>query len=148
MKAPVFLTMMLLATSCSLFQKPSMSQKEIDTLVAENQALRKQLEAANELEDQLALSRMQLDEAMLKLSACEEAGSTGIHIIVGAFKIPENANAFANEVKARGMDGRILSGPYQFKLVTAGSFESVQSAFSSLMEIRENSIDKAWIYIE
>jgi hypothetical protein len=39
----------LLVSSCSLFQKPSMSQEEIDAMVAENAMLKSQLSEGQEL---------------------------------------------------------------------------------------------------
>lgn len=138
----------LLVSSCSLFQKPSMTQEQIDALVAQNQALKTQAAGCAELEDQLALSRMQMDEAMLKLAACEEAAHSKVHIIVGAFKNSPYANEYSAEMKKQGYDGKILPGPYQFNLVTSGSYESIQAALNKLETIRESVIEDAWIYIE
>ena len=138
----------LMVSSCSLFQKPSMTQEQIDALVAQNQALKSQAAGCTELEDQLALTRMQLDEAMLKLAACEEATLSKVHIIVGAFKNSTYADEYAAEMKENGYDGKILAGPYQFNLVTSGSYESIQAALNELGNIRENVIEDAWLYIE
>ena len=105
----------LTVSSCSLFQKPSMTQEQIDALVAENQALKSQATACAELEDQLALARMQMDDAMLKLAACEEAAHSKVHIIVGAFKNSTYADEYSAEMKKQGYDGKIMAGPYQFQ---------------------------------
>ena len=140
--------LVILASSCSLFQRPSMTQEEIDTMVAENQALKAQLQDTKDMEDQLALVRMQMDEAMLKLAACEEAAKSRVHIIVGAFKISTNADEYSATVKGQGLDGKIMAGPYQFNLVTASSHESIQAALNVLGGIRESIIETAWIYIE
>lgn len=138
----------LLVSSCSLFQKPSMSQEQIDAMVAENAALKSQASSAADMDDQLALARMQLDEAMIKLAACEEAALSKVHIIVGAFKTSAYANEYSNEIKNQGYDGKIMAGPYSFSLVTASSHESVQAAINALGPIREGLIETAWIYIE
>ena len=138
----------LLVSSCSLFQKPSMTQEQIDAMVAENQALKSQSSGCQELEDQLALSRLQIDEAMLKLAACEESAQSKVHIIVGAFKNSSYADEYSTEMKGAGYDGNIMAGPYNFSLVTASSHESIQSALNVLGSIRNNVIETAWIYIE
>ncbi|MEA3460945.1 MAG: hypothetical protein U9R49_03630, partial [Bacteroidota bacterium] len=57
----------LIVSSCSLFKKPSMTQEEIDVMVAENRALKTKVASSEDLADQLAMARMQADEAMLKL---------------------------------------------------------------------------------
>ena len=138
----------LMISSCSLFQKPSMSQEQIDAMVAENQALKNQGSNCKDLEDQLALSRMQIDEAMLKLAACEENSKSKVHVIVGAFKISSYADEYSAEIKNLGYDGSIMAGPYNFSLVSASSHESIQAALNVLGNIRENIIETAWIYIE
>ncbi len=137
----------LIVSSCSLFQKPSMTQEQIDEMVAENDALKTQVVSCKDLEDQLALARLQADEAMLKLSNCENDNSK-VHIIVGAFKNSSYADEYSAEMKEKGHDGKIIAGPYSFNLVTASSHESVKAALNSLNTIRDNIIETAWIYIE
>jgi len=51
-------------------------------------------------------------------------------------------------MKGRGYDGKIIAGPYNFNLVTSGSYESVRAALQDLGSIRDQVIEEAWIYIE
>jgi len=143
-----FILLALLVSSCSLFQKPSMTQEQIDAMVAENSALKSKATNSKDLEDQLALARMQLDEAMLKLATCEEAAKSRVHIVVGAFKNNSFADEYSASMKSQGYDGKILAGPYNFSLVTANSFESIQAALNELGAIRDGVIETAWIYME
>ena len=143
-----FILLALIVSSCNLFQKPSMSQEQIDALVAENSALKSQVTKSKDLEDQLALARMQLDEAMLKLSACEEDATSKVHIICGSFKVSSYADEYSGIMKSSGYEGKIIPGPYNFQLVTASSHESVQSAINAIGPIRDAVIETAWIYIE
>ena len=138
----------LMVSSCSLFQKPSMSQEQIDVMVAENEALKAQVNTAKDLEDQLAMARMQADEAMLKLAACEDAAMSKVHVIVGAFKNSSYADEYSAEMKEMGYDGNVLAGPYDFNLVTSSSHESVKAALNALYDTRSTVIETAWIYIE
>lgn len=137
----------LIVSSCSLFQKPSMTQEQIDIMVAENEALKTQVASSKDLADQLAMARMQADEAMLKLANCEGAGSK-VHIIVGAFKNSSYADEYSAYMKDGGYDGKILAGPYNFNLVTSGSYETIKAALRDLNSVRDNVIETAWIYIE
>lgn len=136
-----------IVSSCSIFQKPSMTQEEIDAMVAENEALKTQVESNNNLADELALARQQADEAMLKLADCEDAASK-VHIIVGAFKISANADEHSANMKNQGYAGEIIAGPYNFSLVTSGSYASIRAAIQDLGAVRTNVIETAWIYIE
>ena len=143
-----FVLLAMIVSSCNLFQKPSMSQEQIDAMVAENSALKSQLTQSKNMEDQLAMARMQLDEAMLKLSACEEDAKSRVHIITGSFKVSSYADDYSAVMKSSGYEGNIIPGPYNFKLVTASSHESINAALNALAPIRENVILTAWIYIE
>jgi len=137
----------LIVSSCSLFQKPSMTQEQIDEMLAENDALKTQVQSNKDLADQLALARMQADEAMLKLADCGGENSK-VHIIVGAFKNSTYANEYSAEMIGRGYAGRIIAGPYNFNLVTSGSYESIKASLQNLNSIRGDVIETAWIYIE
>ena len=138
----------LIVSSCSLFQKSSMNQEEIDAMVAENEALKSEVAASKDLTDQLALARKQADDAMLKLSDCEDASTSKVHIVVGAFKNSNYADEYSAEMKNQGYDGRIIAGPYNFNLVTSSSHESIKSALNALGNVREAVIETAWIYLE
>jgi len=137
----------LIVSSCSLFQKPTMNQEQIDEMVAENDALKTQVRSNKDLTDQLALARMQADEAMLKLADCE-GGNSKVHIIVGAFKNSSYADEYSAEMKEQGYAGKIIAGPYNFNLVTSGSYESIKASLQDLNSVRDNVIETAWIYIE
>jgi len=137
----------LMVTSCNLFNKPSMTQDQIDAMVAENEALKVQVKNSKDLTDQLALARMQADEAMLKLADCE-GGNSKVHLIVGAFKNSSYADDYSADMKTQGYDGKIIAGPYNFNLVTSGSYSSVKAALNDLKTVRDNVIETAWIYIE
>lgn len=142
------LLLALLVSSCSLFQKPSMTQEEIDVMVAENTALKAQSDKSGDKEDELAMVRMQLDEAMLKLATCEEAAMSRVHIIVGAFKNATYAEEYSAKIQDQGYDGKVMTGPYSFNLVSASSHENLQAALNNLGTIRSEVIETAWIYFE
>lgn len=136
-----------MVSSCSLFQKQSMTQSEIDQMLAENNTLRAQVESNKDLADQLAMARMQADDALLKLAECENASSK-VHIIVGAFKNSNYADDYSGLMKNQGYAGTILAGPYSFNLVCSGSYASIKAALQDLNDVRNNVIETAWIYIE
>ena len=85
---------------------------------------------------------------MIKLAACEDANTSKVHVIVGAFKNSSYADEYSAEMKNQGYDGKILAGPYDFNLVTSSSHESIKSALGPLHDVRDAVIETAWIYIE
>ena len=93
----------LVVSSCSLFQKSSMNQEEIDAMVAENEALKAKVAASKDLDRSVGSCTQQADEAMIKLSDCEDASKSKVHIIVGAFKNSGYADEYSAEMKKLGL---------------------------------------------
>ena len=153
MKKLVLLALtVILAGSCSLFDKPSMTQEEIDALVSEKQALEKELqENKAQYEQELTQMQQQMEEARKK--AEEEAktkmgksGTGKYYVIVGSFKTPAYAREYADKVNLMGSDGEIINGPANFKLVTHSSHNSLGAAASAMEEARINIASEAWVY--
>ncbi|MFZ5942269.1 MAG: SPOR domain-containing protein [Bacteroidota bacterium] len=140
----------LLVSSCNLFKKPSMSQKEIDALITEKQNLEKQLQENNAMyEQQISDIQKNSEQKIADLQKqVEKCGTGKYHVIVGSFKTPAYADEYAAKIRTLGYDGEVLTGKYSFKLVTSSSHESLKSALAAMQKARESVSAKAWVYIE
>jgi hypothetical protein len=148
MKNVILIILLAIATSsCNLFQKPSMNQEEIDAMVAKNQSLENQLQECENLESQLASANAQIQQLSSELSALQEATKGKFQVIVGAFKVPSNAEDYSRTIVNMGYEGKIVAGPFGFDLVTFSSHETLMEALRSLDDARINVIETAWIYI-
>ena len=148
MKNLVWILILVLATSsCSLFQKPSMSQEEIDAMTARNQSLERQLSECENLEAQLAAANARAESVAAELAELQEAIKGKYQIIVGAFKISSNATEYSQTIKNAGYEGKIVAGFFGFDLVTYSSHESFAEALRALDEARINVIETAWVYV-
>lgn len=134
-------------TSCGLFQKSAVSQEQFDALTAKNQSLERQIADCNKASNELAAANAQINSLRAELTALQEATRGKFQVIIGAFKIPANANAYSATVKNLGYEGKIVPGPFSFDLVTYSSHESLQESLRALDEARINVIETAWIYI-
>ena len=148
----LFITLALLFTSCEYFKKPAMNQEEIDALVTEKQNLEKQLQENNAMyEEQISEIQKSSEQKIAELQKQVEKCGTGsgkYHVIVGSFKTPAYADDYAAKIRSLGYDGDILSGKYQFKLVTSSSHESLKAALAAMEKARNSISEKAWVYIE
>lgn len=148
MKKLIWIVLLALTvTSCGLFQKSSMSQEEIDAMVSKNQSLENQVQECNDLNNQLAAANAEIQNLRAQLTALQEATKGKFQVIVGAFKVPSNAQNYSVTIKNAGYEGKIEPGPYGFDLVTYSSHESLVEALRALDQARINVIDNAWVYI-
>ena len=152
-KIALFLITALLVGSCSLFHKPSMTQDEIDQMVAEKQKLQQELkdqQASYEAEIQKMKDAEQarIMEQQQKEAVEGKSGTGRYYVIAGSFKIPENASNYAEKIRQSGGEGTVVKGPWNFKLVAYSSHSSLSEALNKLEEVRTNITEDAWVYMD
>lgn len=147
-KVAIFILVAMIAGSCSLFQKPSMNQEEIDAMVAQNARLQENLANA---EHEASLQKMQAEQCAQVLAELqkeeEEMASGKFHVIAGSFKTMSYAEDFAKKIKEMGGTGTIVSGPSDFSLVAYSSFNSLREAVNAMEEARMDVSSEAWVYM-
>ncbi|MCF8225289.1 MAG: hypothetical protein K9J30_05380 [Bacteroidales bacterium] len=147
-KAAILLITVIIASSCSLFEKPSMSQEEIDSLVEEKAVLEEQLV---NLKQDYELLNLKAEECakMLEQQTKEKKAAIGKYsVIIGSFKNMKYAKDYSVKVKGMGGLGNIIAGPYDFNLVVYTTHATLREAAQSMYKARENLTDEAWIYME
>lgn len=148
-KIALLIIIAVIAGSCSLFEKPSMTQEEIDAMVAQNAQLQEELVNA---QHEASVAKMKAEECNKVLAdmqkAEEEKASRMFVVVAGSFKTPEFANEYAAKMKAEGKEGAIVAGPSDFQLVTYSSHASLREAVNAMEEARMNLTDEAWVYMK
>jgi len=132
------------------FGKTSMSQEEIDQLVAQNNQLQKQVkEDAAAYERELEALRAEYAQKLAEYeSSNQKAKVTGFYVIVGSFKNQKFAEEYASKIKSMGHEGNIIDGPSNFKLVTSATHSGLKEALPDLKTARSILASKAWIYFK
>lgn len=148
-KIAILLMVALVAGSCSLFQKPSMSQEEIDAMVAQNVRLQEDLANA---EHEASTQKMRADQCaqlLAEMQKAEEEKAKGkFHVVAGSFKTLSYAEEYSKHVKETGGTGAIVPGPSDFSLVASGSYATLREAVNAMEEARMNISSDAWVYME
>lgn len=149
-KLSILLLVILTATSCSLFDKSSMTQEEVDALVAQKATVEEEL--AN-LQQQYDLLKLKADEcagALEQYTLKEEmkaAATAGKYcVITGAFKNSTYAADYATRMRQEGGTGDIVQGPYNFNLVVFSAHSTLNEAIQAMYKAREDVIFDAWVY--
>jgi len=144
-KLVILMLVVITVSSCSLFEKPSMTQEEIDALVAQKAAVEEELANVNQ---DLELLKLKADECAKMLEeATREPEITGNYfVIAGSFKNRGYAEDYSAKITQMGGSGEILDGPYNFNLVVYTAHATLADAAESMYDARINVSDEAWIY--
>ena len=146
-KIAILFVIVIIASSCSLFEKPSIDQAGIDALV--NQKAMVEEELIN-LKQEYELLKIKADECaqMLEKQVAEENVSGKYFVIAGSFKNSSYAQDFSTKVKQMGGSGSIINGPYSFNLVAYSSHNTLKEAAQSMYVARTNISQDAWVYMQ
>jgi len=144
-KAAILLVVIFTVSSCSLFEKPSMTQEEIDALI--NQKASVEEELINLKQDHELLKLKAKECAQLIAQQAKEKEVIGNYlVVVGSFKNSNYAEEFAVKVKQSGGAGKIHNGPSDFKFVITSAHQTLKEAAKSMYVARAGLSEEAWIY--
>lgn len=144
-KAAILLTIIFAISSCSLFEKPSMTQEEIDKLVNQKAAVEQELV---NLKQDYELLRVKAEECaqMFDQQTKKEVITGKYFVVAGSFKNSKYADDYAAKLKQAGGSGTILEGPSNFKFVVYSSHQTLKDAAESMYKVRDGISLEAWIY--
>ena len=145
-KAAILLVVIFTVSSCSLFEKPSMTQEEIDALINQKASVE---EALINLEQDHELLKIKLRECaqLLEKQVKEEKLTGKYYVIVGSFKNTNYAEDYSKKVKQSGGAGNIIPGPSDFKLVVFSQHPTLSDAAKSMYTARSGISQEAWVYM-
>mgnify|MGYP001404367795 CR=1 FL=1 len=144
--------MLLLTPSCKFME----SINPFGRKAREAEALQKQQEAfrvadsikvaaekvAQEKENQAELARQAAEEEA-RLAA---ESVSKYHIIVGSFLTPDYASSWLSHCRDMGYDARIIEwNDGRWKLVSAGSYETLRAAYNELPAVLNSFDMQAWV---
>lgn len=132
--------------------------EELLNLQKENARLKSQLESIQQKHNsEITEIRAEYEQKLAELQQKLEAGGIGkswatiaeentYFIILGSFKNSYFAETYAEKARDLGYEGKILSGPDDFHLVTYGTYKNLQTALPELEKARSNISVEAWIF--
>lgn len=134
-----------------IFNRSGEKAKTIERLEKENQALRRELEQIDEThEEDITNIRSDYEQKLAELQKKIEAGTIAeydaYYVIVGSFKNMKYAEDYAKKIREMGYEGKIIPGPYNFNLVTSGTYQKLNTSVMNMKEAREKIASEAWVY--
>ncbi len=149
------LALLMVLSSCKdgtgIFNRSGEKAKTIERLEKENQALRRELEQIDEThEEDITNIRSDYEQKLAELQKKIEAGTIAeydaYYVIVGSFKNMKYAEDYAKKIREMGYEGKIIPGPYNFNLVTSGTYQKLNTSVMNMKEAREKIASEAWVY--
>jgi hypothetical protein len=145
-KVAILLFAVITVSSCSIFEKPSMNQNEIDGLI--NQKAKVEAELASiKQENELLKLRVQECAKLIEQQTAESQVKGKYSVIVGSFKNSKYAADYAAKMKEKGGEGGILAGPSDFNFVVYSSHPTLKEAAGSMRNLRKDWSPDAWIWM-
>ncbi|MGC9343768.1 MAG: SPOR domain-containing protein [Bacteroidales bacterium] len=137
----------------SFFGKSKQTEAEIANLQKQNEALRQELEGIEQEHDQeITAIRSDYEQKLADLQKQIEAGTMAeydaYYVVVGSFKNADYAREYAKKIQEMGYEGKIVPGPYNFNLVTSGTYQTLKSSLEPMRQARENIATEAWVYFK
>lgn len=144
-------------TSCkngvTFFGKAKQAETKILTLEKENTQLKEKLAACEEQQNSEIMNiradyEKKLADLQKKIESGQAAEYSGYFVVVGSFKNKQFAKEYASKIKQMGYEGKIVSGPNNFQLVTMGTYSSLKSAIEPMRKARQVIASESWIYFK
>jgi hypothetical protein len=137
----------------SFFGKSKQTEAEIANLQKQNEALRQELDGIEQKHDQeITAIRSDYEQKLANLQKQIEAGTMAeydaYYVVVGSFKNANYAKNYAEKIKQMGYEGKVVSGPNNFNLVTSGTYQTLKSSLEPMRQAREKIATEAWVYFK
>lgn len=68
------------------------------------------------------------------------------YMIVGCFTVQENADTYANKLRAMGYESQIIPGRDNFQMVAAKSYDNLQAGIADIDKFRNELTPNAWVF--
>jgi len=145
-KVAILLLVIIAASSCSLFEKPSMTQEEINALVKQKATVEEELANVTEDRDMWKLKAEECTQLLEEQTSKPKMVSGNYYVIAGSFKNSQYATEYSEKIRQMGGTGTIVPGPYNFNLVAFSVHETLSAAAESMYSVRTSVSADAWIW--
>ncbi|MBN1182049.1 MAG: SPOR domain-containing protein [Bacteroidales bacterium] len=144
----IIISSAFLFESCNLMEKQSLMSNDIDTILDYHQDSAFMANYISREELKVIEERVKLKIDSLRQVCRDDA--LGInnkyHVIVGSFKVAQNADGYLTTLHMMGYNPVIIEIPNGFRLVSAASYTHYDTAVKALNSLQLSLNPEAWIY--
>lgn len=144
----IIISLILTTTGCEKIKSINPFRKKVDHALIEKQR-QDSIRLAQEAEEILRQEELaRLEEQRTIEEAARLKALNKYHLIVGSFKVPNNATRYHEKIRSKGHDSQIIMAKNGFHLVTINSYDNFRSAFNELRNMTRSGEQEVWLYIQ
>ncbi len=150
-KALIFTLLLAFTFSGCRFFDSFKSDKGADTLIAwqakQDSIKKAEMLRVKKIEEARRAKEKAIQDSLTRVREMEARNR--YHVIIGSFKVPNNANEFQKQMAKMGFQNpRIVESPNGFKMVSVGAFETYSKAANEILRINRGKEEpvEMWVY--
>lgn len=153
MRTKLLLTLLLAIsfTSCQFFDRVFNKDKAADTLVvweAKQDSIKKaEVLKVKKIEEARRAKEKSIQDSLMRVKEME--AKNRFHVIIGSFKVPNNADEFQKQVTNLGFNSaKIVESPNGFRMVSVAAFDTYSKAANEILRINRSKAEpiEMWVY--
>ncbi len=138
-------------TSCQFFDRVFNKDKAADTLAvweAKQDSIKKaEALKAKKIEEARRAKEKAIQDSLMRVKEMEARNR--FHVIIGSFKVPNNADEFQKQVSALGFNNaKIVESPNGFRMVSVAAYDTYSKAANEILRINRSKEEpvEMWVY--
>jgi len=141
-----FLFILLISfTGCRFIREKGWFGGKKKAALEEEMMRQDSLERADSIRMVEVMRQRRLDDSLAQVQMREQELMKKYNVILGSFKVPENAANYLQFVRNQGFDAEIIMAPNHWHLVAAERFDNRRDAFRRVRAFHDELRD-AWVY--
>lgn len=153
MRTKLILTLLLAfsLTSCQFFDRVFNKDKAADTLAvweAKQDSIKKaEVLKDKKIEEARRLREKSIQDSLMRVKEVEARNR--FQVIIGSFKVPNNADEFQKQVATLGFNNaKIVESPNGFRMVSVAAFDTYSKAANEILRINRSKTEpiEMWVY--
>ncbi|HCY00206.1 MAG TPA: hypothetical protein DG754_08720 [Bacteroidales bacterium] len=153
MRTKLLLTLLLAIsfTSCQFFDRVFNKNKAADTLVvweAKQDSIKKaEVLKVKKIEEARRAKEKSIQDSLMRVKEME--AKNRFQVIIGSFKVPNNADEFQKQVTNLGFNSaKIVESPNGFRMVSVAAFDTYSKAANEILRINRSKAEpiEMWVY--
>ncbi|MDX9846714.1 MAG: SPOR domain-containing protein [Tenuifilaceae bacterium] len=150
-KALIFTLLLAFTLSGCRFFERFKGDKGEDTLIvwqAKQDSIKKaEMLRVKKIEEARRAKEKAIQDSLTRVREMEARNR--YHVIIGSFKVPNNASEFQKQMAKMGFQNpKIVESPNGFKMVSVGAFETYSKAANEILRINRGKEEpvEMWVY--
>jgi hypothetical protein len=138
----------VIVTGCKQFKMKKLFSKDTDTMLTYDEEEKDTSDTYTGLENVQTESNMSQESLKDLYRQNPPLGSKKAYMIVGSFRIPQNADKYAEKIRAMGYTTEIVQARNGYHMVAASAYDNLRDGVREIPRFRSEVSERAWVYLK